>query len=75
MRYLDELSRQLSRQADDECQRRQAAEPLEQRKRRAEGMARLRDAVIRAAQNQNPAEAERLWAIVDGMVFGSGAAE
>jgi hypothetical protein len=73
MRRLDELSRQLAHEADEEYQRRQAAESPEERERQ-EQRERLRGLVIRANAMADPAEAEELWAAVDAIVFGPGAA-
>jgi hypothetical protein len=74
MRHLGELSRQLSQQADEEYQRRQAAESPEDRKQREEWEWMLKDLVLRANAETDPGEAEKSWAAVDAMVFGPGAA-
>ena len=69
MDRVDQLSRQLSRQTDDECQQRQAAESPEDRERREERERTLRDLVLRASQSDDV----ELWRQVDDMVFGPGA--
>jgi hypothetical protein len=69
MRHLDELSRQLSRQADDAYQARQASEPVDLREWREEREIRLRDLVLRAIQSDDVDD----WRQVDELAFGPGA--
>jgi hypothetical protein len=68
MRYLDELSWQLSRQADDELQRRLAAEPQAEREWREQREKTLAALVIRATAEMDPTEAGTLWAAVDAIL-------
>jgi hypothetical protein len=72
MDRLDDLSRQLKQQVDDEHHRRKALESPEDRERRGKRERTLRELVIRANATEDPEEAERLWVAVDSMVFGPG---
>ncbi len=66
---LVSLSRELSAENDAEYERRQAAEPPEQRQRREDRDRTLMELVLRASQTDDPAQ----WAAVDAIVFGPGA--
>src|SRR4051794_25644898 len=70
MRHLDELSRQLSRQAHEERERRQSEETPEERERRERHQQRLRDLVLTAIQSDDVDD----WRLVDELAFGPGAA-
>lgn len=69
MRYLAELSRQLSRQADEEYERRVVAESKADREFREERERELRRLVIAANSTVDSTEADALWTAVDAMVL------
>ena len=73
MHRLDELSRKLTRQADEEYEQRQAAEPAADRERRENRERMLKELIVRADSATDPGEAEKLWAAVYAFLRGPGA--
>ncbi len=68
MLRLEKLAYELSRESDEEYQRRQELEPAVHRQKREERERTLKELVVRALASTDPTETEELWLAVDGML-------